>query len=573
MIKKTLFINLVFGLSFYNALAQAPTFEWAKSIGAINYDYGYDIAVDGLGNVFTTGYFQGTVDFDPGPDIFNLTTAGSGLFISKLDPLGNFAWAKALSGTYSCKGHSLALDPNGNIYITGSFKGTIDFDPGTGIYNLVSVGENYNAFACKLDALGNLVWAKQIGGQGYCSGLSLALDEAGNGAIYITGNFLETIDFDPGAGIFNLTAVGDKTDMFICKLDSFGSFVWAKQFGGLDRKSTRQVIIDPNGNGAIYTVGWFEGIVDFDPDPTDNFNLTSIANYDIFISKLNSSGNFIWAKQLGGTAFNKGMAIALDSTGTGDIYVTGAFQGTVDFDPGAGVFNLHSAGDFDIFVSKLNSSGNFAWAKAMGGQSYQYGFSIALDLLGNIYTTGYFRGNCDFNPDPSETYFLNASENDEIFISKLDNTGNFVWAKQIVGNGDDYGLALTLNTTGELFMTGTYYSPSINFDSITLTNYFNGGYTGDLFIAKLKSDSVGIEDAEKINNFIVYPNPVTENLSFTFSGNKQTVEVTITDITGKIVKSFKLISNTIYVGDLPNGVYFINLEGEDSTISQKFIKQ
>lgn len=573
MIKKTLFINLVFGLSFYNALAQAPTFEWAKSIGAINYDYGYDIAVDGLGNVFTTGYFQGTVDFDPGPDIFNLTTAGSGLFISKLDPLGNFAWAKALSGTYSCKGHSLALDPNGNIYITGSFKGTIDFDPGTGIYNLVSVGENYNAFACKLDALGNLVWAKQIGGQGYCSGLSLALDEAGNGAIYITGNFLETIDFDPGAGIFNLTAVGDKTDMFICKLDSFGSFVWAKQFGGLDRKSTRQVIIDPNGNGAIYTVGWFEGIVDFDPDPTDNFNLTSIANYDIFISKLNSSGNFIWAKQLGGTAFNKGMAIALDSTGTGDIYVTGAFQGTVDFDPGAGVFNLHSAGDFDIFVSKLNSSGNFAWAKAMGGQSYQYGFSIALDLLGNIYTTGYFRGNCDFNPDPSETYFLNAPENDEIFISKLDNTGNFVWAKQIVGNGDDYGLALTLNTTGELFMTGTYYSPSINFDSITLTNYFNGGYTGDLFIAKLKSDSVGIEDAEKINNFIVYPNPVTENLSFTFSGNKQTVEVTITDITGKIVKSFKLISNTIYVGDLPNGVYFINLEGEDSTISQKFIKQ
>jgi hypothetical protein len=573
MIKKTLIAGYVLSLSFFSAVAQSPTFEWAKSIGAVNYDYSYDIALDSAGNVYTTGYFQGTVDFDPGPGIFNLTTAGSGLFISKLDPLGNLVWAKALSGTYSCKGHSLALDSNGNIYITGSFEGTIDFDPGTGIYNLTSVGENNNAFACKLDAFGNFVWAKQMSGEGYCSGLSLALDEAGNWDIYITGNFIETVDFDPSSGIFNLTSVGDKTDIFICKLDALGNFIWANQLGGSGLKSCRQIIIEPNGNGAIYTIGWFDGTVDFDPDPTNNFNLTAIANYDIFITKLNSSGNFIWAKQLGGTGFNKGMALALDPNGNGDIYLTGAFQQTVDFDPGVDVFNLHSAGDFDIFVSKLNSSGNFVWAKAMGGPSYQYGFSIALDLLGNIYTTGYFRGNCDFNPDPSETFLLNAPENDDIFISKLDNTGNFVWAKQILGNGDDYGLALTLNTSGELFVTGAYFSPTINFDLTTLTNYFTGGYSCDLFIAKLKSDTAGVEEIEKSKDFIVYPNPVTENLFLIFSENKQNIGVTITDITGKIIKLFNSMSNTIYVGDLPNGVYFINLIGEENNISQKFIKQ
>ena len=245
----------------------------------------------------------------------------------------------------------------------------------------------------------------------------------------------------------------------------------------------------------------------------------------------------------------------------------------MDFDPGAGVFELHSAGDFDIFISKLSRSGDFVWAKAMGGQSYQYGFSIALDLLGNIYTTGYFRGNCDFNPDPSETYFLNAPGNDDIFISKLDNTGNFVWAKQIVGNGDDYGLALTLNTTGELFITGSYYSPSINFDAITLTNYFSGGYTGDLFIAKLKSDLVGLDNFQQVNNFIVYPNPVNDILFLTNTDNNINEEVTITDVSGKIIKSFKLKSKTVYVGNLANGVYFINLGGGVTMKSKKFIKQ
>ncbi|MCZ4319025.1 T9SS type A sorting domain-containing protein [Aequorivita viscosa] len=573
MIKNALYIVAGLGLSFYGALAQTPTFEWAKSIGAINYDYCYDVEVDGSGNVFTTGYFQGTVDFDPGPAVFNLTTGRTGAFVSKIDPLGNLVWAKALTGTYSTQGNTLVLGETGSVYISGSFKGTTDFDPGSGVYNLTAIGENNNAFVCKLDALGNFVWAKQIGGQGYCSGLSIALDQSANEAVYITGNFIGTVDFNPNVGVFNLSSVGDKTDIFVFKLDTNGAFVWAKQIGGTGLKSTRQIIIDPDENGAIYTVGWFDGTVDFDPDITTNFNLTSVANYDIFISKLNSSGDFIWAKQLGGPGFNKGMAIALDPTGTGDIYLTGAFQQTVDFDPGVAIFNLHSAGDFDIFIAKLNSSGNFVWAKAMGGPSYQYGFSIALDLLGNIYTTGYFRGNCDFNPDPSATYFLNAPGNDEIFVSKLNNTGNFVWAKQILGTGDDYGLSLTLNISGELFMTGAFFSPTINFDAITLTNSFGGGYTCDLFLAKLNSDTAGIEDAEKIKNFMLYPNPVTENLYLLFPHKEQKVAITITDLTGKLVKAISLTSNPIYVGHLPSGVYFINVESENTTSSQKFIKQ
>ncbi len=129
MKKEIIFTSFLFVIFFNSVLAQNPTFEWAKSIGAINYDYSYDIAIDGSGNIYTTGFFQGTVDFDPGPDVFNLSTARSGLFICKLDTLGNFVWAKAFTGTYSCQGNAIALDSSGNIYLTGSFEGTIDFDP------------------------------------------------------------------------------------------------------------------------------------------------------------------------------------------------------------------------------------------------------------------------------------------------------------------------------------------------------------------------------------------------------------------------------------------------------------
>jgi len=307
MIKKTLYTIFVFSLFFFNTLAQSPTFEWAKSVGAINYDYSYDIVLDGSGNVYTTGYFQGTVDFDPGSGVFDQTSNGSGIFVSKLDALGNFVWAKAMIGTGHSRGISITLDPtgNGSVYITGRFNGTTDFDPGAGVFNLTSVGEHDNSFICKLDAIGNFVWAKHLGGSGYCSGLSIALDQTVNGDIYITGSFIETIDFDPGAGIFNLTSVGEHVDIFICKLDSLGTFVWAKQLRGSDLKKSRQITIDPDGNGDIYTIGWFQGTVDFDPDATNDYNLTAIANYDIFISKLNSLGNFVWAKQLGGAAFNK----------------------------------------------------------------------------------------------------------------------------------------------------------------------------------------------------------------------------------------------------------------------------
>lgn len=198
--------------------------QWAKAMGGVNMDRGYSIAIDGYGNVYTTGNLEGTVDFDPGPGKFNLTSAGNkDIFISKLDPSGNFLWAISMGGLSWDEGLAIELDASGNVYTTGSFSGTVDFDPGIGIFNLTSGG----LFISKLDNLGNFIWAKGLGPSIY--GYSISLDDSGN--VYTTGRFGWTADFDPGPGTFNLTSAG-MGDIFISKLDSSGNFLWAKSMGG-----------------------------------------------------------------------------------------------------------------------------------------------------------------------------------------------------------------------------------------------------------------------------------------------------------------------------------------------------
>ncbi|MEP7170916.1 MAG: hypothetical protein ABI855_16225, partial [Bacteroidota bacterium] len=357
-----LFLALLI-ITALQSFAQSPNWLWAKSAGGTNDDYGKLLAIDAFGNVYMIGAFQGTVDFDPGAGTFNLTSVGStDIFICKLDISGNFLWAKAMGGTISDFGNSIALDVSDNVYATGYFQGTVDFDPGAGVFNLTSAGSK-DIFISKLDSTGNFIWAKSMGGISDNVANSIVLDAFGN--IYTTGVFSLTADFDPGAGTFNLTSAGGN-DIFISKLDSSGNFVWAKRMGASGYDFGLSLALDINGSGNINITGGFEFTVDFNPG-TGTFNLNSAGLRDIFISKLDSAGNFLWAKAIGGTSNDNVQSIKLDVLS--NVYTTGEFQGTTDFDPGTGTFNLNSAGSNDIFISKLNSSGNFVWAKRMGAAS------------------------------------------------------------------------------------------------------------------------------------------------------------------------------------------------------------
>ncbi|HKR07092.1 MAG TPA: SBBP repeat-containing protein, partial [Bacteroidia bacterium] len=464
---------------FVSKFNSGGTIMWAKQMGGAASDVGKSIAVDGSGNVYTTGYFSGTADFDPGAGVFNLTSfGGNDIFISKLDLSGNFVWAKQLGGIGDDVGNSIAVDGAGNVYTTGNFNLTADFDPGAGTFNLSSAG-GIDIFITELNASGNLVWAKRLGETTTDYGNSLAIDALSN--VYITGLFSNTLDCDPGAGTFNLTAVGS-SDIFIDKLDASGNFVWAKQLGGINADYGNSIAVD--GPGNIYTTGFFHGTGDFDPG-AGTFNLISAGNADIFISKLDGSGNFVWAKQFGGTAYDYAYSIKVD--GAGNVYTTGRFQGTSDFDPGAAVSNLVASGDWDVFISKLNTSGNYIWAKSLGGQGFESGNSIAVDGGGYVITTGSFSGLTDFDPGPAVYNVSYSPNNFWEFISKLDASGNFLWAKSGGSSSSPYAKSVTTDGSGNVYTTGYFYG-IVDFDPgagvFTLTNATYGNI-GDIFISKL----------------------------------------------------------------------------------------
>jgi hypothetical protein len=333
------------------AHADDVVLNWAKSVGGSTNDIGQAIAVDASGSVYTTGLFHQTVDFDPGPEVFNLTGGNNeDIFVTKFDADGDFVWARVIVGTAdNDAGTGIAVDAAGNVYVTGFFSGTVDFDPGQDLLNLTSAG-GADVFLTKLNSDGDLLWARAMGGPGYDQGLAIALDAGGNA--HITGRFVETSDFDPEAATFNLTSAG-LNEAFVAKLDTDGKLLWAKSMGGVETDFGNAIAIDNEGN--VHTCGLFSGIADFDPGSNVS-NLASAGGWDIYVSKLDADGNYLWARNMGGASNDEGTGVALDASG--NVLSTGYIGGgSADFDPSSGLFELNGGGVFSVFISKLNSYG------------------------------------------------------------------------------------------------------------------------------------------------------------------------------------------------------------------------
>lgn len=460
--------------------AQDGDFVWAAAMGQNLDDKGYAIFVDSSGNVYTTGYFQGTVDFDPGAGTTNLISADNNdIFISKLNSEGALVWARSFGNTLDDEGWEIFVDSAGNVYTTGYFQNTVDFDPGTGISNLSSVGSS-DIFISKLDSNGDFLGAWAMGGTAADYGYGIFVDASGN--IYTTGYFQNTVDFDPSpGGISNRTSLGVE-DVFVSKLDSSGNFLWAKTLGGASSDVGLGISLYSSGN--IYISGWFQGTVDFDPGAGVSELISIAGSNDIYVSKLDSDGNFVWAKAMGGASEDIGQAVSVDSLD--NVYTTGWFNGTVDFDPGPGIFELPNSGQFgaDIFISKLDSNGDFVWAKSMGGTSSDGGYGISVDTSGNVYSTGFFGGTVDFNPG-AEVFDLISSGGADIFISKLNSSGDFVWAKAMGDTSDDYGYDISVDFSGNVLTTGSFKG-TVDFDPGDLgTSFHSSAGFEDIFISKL----------------------------------------------------------------------------------------
>ncbi|MFK7971203.1 MAG: PKD domain-containing protein [Bacteroidia bacterium] len=484
---------LVLSYFLFSSSIYSQTFEWARAAGGSSDDFAEKIAVDASGNTYTTGVFQGTVDFDPGSNTFNLISNGGwDIFIQKLDASGNFLWAISIGGTNRDRGLAIAVDASSNVYIGGILSSTADVNPGPGTNNLA------DCFILKLTSGGSFVWGRHTGqnaGSGFACVQDFAFDQAGN--LYATGSFTGTIDFDPGPGTGSLTSSGRRP--FVLKLNSLGNFIWVKGFLGVGNASSAffgfsgsGITVDPLGN--VYTAGAFADSIDFDPGPGIAFRESIKGSmfggslkptFDIFIHKMDASGNFVWVKTIGGTEHDVANDIALDASG--NVLVTGAYAGQVDFDPGPGTAMLTrpNNGGFSeegSFVLKLTSAGAFGWVKGPSGES-NIGQNILIDGSGNIYSSGYFYGTVDFDPGPG-TQNLTSNGNGDVFIQKLNSSGNLVWAQNFGGSWNERCNGMALGPQGDIYTTGSFEA-SPDFDPGAAAFTLTSAGSGDIFVHKL----------------------------------------------------------------------------------------
>jgi len=526
IMKKT-FLLFILALCSIALFAQNEDWFWAKKAGGTSYDNGLSIAIDANENSYVTGYFSGSATFGT----TTLTSSSeyySDIFVAKLDNNSNWLWVKQAGGTNWDYGYGIAVDANGNSYVTGYFYNSATF----GTTTLTSSGYA-DIFVAKLDSSGNWLWAKQAGGASFDYGYGIAVDDNGNS--YITGVFEEIATF----GTTTLTSSGYE-DIFVAKLDSNGNWLWVKQAGGTGWDDYgRGIAVDANGNS--YVTGYF-----WDSATFGTTTLTSSGNSDIYVAKLDCNGNWLWAKQAGGTGWDDGYSIAVDANGSS--YVTGFFMESATF----GTTTLTSSSEYysDIFVAKLDSSGNWLWVKQAGGTDYDCGYGIAVDANGNSYITGCFNYIATFG-----TTTLTSSGSTDIFIAKLDSSSNWLWAKQAGGASFDYGYGIAVDDNGKSYVTG-YFEDSATFGTTTL---ISSGYE-DIFVAKLgEVNSIDLPDIISFSGIhSIYPNPFNPLTTIDYEISMPAdVKIEVYNNRGQLVRNFIL-------GYKKQGSYKLTWEGEDN---------
>lgn len=559
--KRLLLYILATGLHYSG---HSQVLDWAKQFEGPGYSKTKSMALDSEKSICTTGDFNLTVDFDPNPVVsFNLTSiSSSDIFVAKLDSSGNLMWAKSYGSQGSPMadgGQAIAVDDNDNILVTGFFLGIINFNPG-GSGGVLNYFGDFDIFVLKLDKNGNFLWAKQFGGPSFDDANAISTDSQGN--VYVSGVFANTADFDPGLLNFDLVSAGG-FDAYLTKLDTAGNFLWAKQWGGLASDGGQSIVNDALGNA--YVAITFRLGIDLDPGP-NMLSATASGLDDLLICGLNTMGNLLWAKTVGGSGADMVESMTLDESNLNLIF-TGFFMGQVDFNPDAGIDTLNSGSIVDTYVCNWSAMGDFNWVRHFDGNDSQKGSAVAVDHNQDIYVTGWHKGTNIFCAGFPNAQSLSSQGDADIFICKLNSSGNLHWAYTIGGFAFDETSSMMVDDELRFYLTGNFRD-TVDFDlgqgsnslatQANLSTAFVVRYNNDLLTALKKED-----DKEWLE---VFPNPA--QTSFTLL-SKSDSEITLIDFTGRKVWQSKIGSGrtTFSTEGLAPGLYFLqqNIEGEANT--------
>lgn len=532
------------------ARAQLPVSKWAKGFGGSGSDVANCINTDMSGNTIVTGSFMGSVDFSGSGSALLNSFGGHDVYVLKMDASGNFDWAANIGGTGSDEGFSVTTDVAGNIYLSGTFEGIVDFDPGTGTQFRMAAGRS-DAFILKLDASGNFIWVNTFGGIEDDAALSIKLDAGGH--VFAAGSFGDSVDFDAGATADIHHSSGLK-DGFLLQLSSSGSFAWAKSFGGSGDDYVRSIDLDAGGN--VLLAGSFQNTADFDPGSAA-FSLTSKGLSDVFVLKLNTSGDYLWSVSKGGLLDDEAYGIAVDASG--NVIITGMFSGIVDFDGGSGSRVLSSIGLSDAFILKLNASGSFAWAHNMGGLLGDIGNSVGTDPAGNIYVAGVFQGSISLGSTS-----LIAVGMSDAFLAKITSGGMVVWSRNVGSSTDDYASSVYVDPTGDIVYAGAYSGTAdfgLGAGSFPLSA---PGSNADIFAQRISQSGTYIDAINSVSTIMPYPNPCSGLLHLALNTES---EVSVYNANGILVWQRQLGSGqqSIDLSSQPAGLYFLNLISTNKT--------
>jgi hypothetical protein len=522
------------------ANAQTPNWAWARSgqQDSATIAEGWNIATDPSGNICETGFFTGPYIIFGNDTLFNglSNVSASALFLVKHDAMGNVLWVQG--GEALSYGQGVATDKNGNIYVTGNFQiDSITF----GNFTLYNSSPSSDVFVVKYNSSGNVIWAKTAGGTSSDQSTNIAVDKFGNA--FVTGSFCSpTMNF----GTTTITNSNPPyRETFVAKYDPSGNVLWVKNSIGSNDEYAESITTDGSGNS--YITGNFDS-------PSVAFGSYTLSGGKFFLSKYDSLGNVLWAKNVVGQAY--GQAVISDSIG--NAYVTGYFDDTITF----GNYNLIDAGVSDIFLAKYDSSGTIVWVKSAGGIGADRGWNIAADSLGNLFIAAEFLSVT--MPFASTTLTAPAGNCappygcDQACILKYDTAGNELCAFALASGGDD-NLGIAIDKFSNVYLGGDFKaSPFIlGTDSLPLTST-----SEDIFISKctFKCDVNDVNEFNNESTISIFPNPSSSGINVETDKMFTDATVTLYNSLGQTVKQVKNISGQTFFVDrenLPSGLYFI----------------
>lgn len=562
MKKITVFLSL-FLLTF---CLNAQSFQWGGTYGGSGEDVLRDMHTDAAGNTYSTGYFTDTADFDISPSEANLTSNGFfDVYVLKTNSEGGYEWAVNVGGENFDYGVGITTDVDGNVYVTGYYDGMVDFDPGADEFNLTSLGSG-DIFILKLNADGEFLWAKSVGGTGYEESTAIAVSSTGT--VTVLGYFYEPADFNPGPDDYTLTSEGG-SDTFLVNLDANGGFMSAKRYGGPDLDLALDMKI--NSANDLFITGYFEGTTDFDPSDLGEFHLTSSSEgFSSYMMHLNNAGELVFAGAThDGNAEVRGIAVDEND----NVYLTGHFNGTVNFSPDTANTDYIFTSDlaYNGFTMKINPLGILEWAKPIASDDTVFGFDIAVDASGNVFTTGYFAATADFDPETSTTFNLTkqSANATDAYALALDTDGNFI-------NAFTFGGANFLDThkigadgQGFIYISG-HFETTVDINPLegetleATTIDFRDNY-----LIKMAATMLVVPSNE-YSNIALYPNPAGDVVFVTDTEKIIGKSYNIYDALGRNVLNGIIDgAGQISLEAINSGIYYLHI-AENNTL--KLIK-